>query len=219
MIRLLLRLTLPLIALFIGALTVIHAQTVQGDVRHFLLPAQGCAMPCWQGIQPGVTTLAQARANLDGNPWVEHVRVIERAPYTYLYWDWSARKPAFVGASGAFLPPIMWSQDGIIQLIFIPTALSYGEVSLLLGMPDRGSSQASYPKSLGLVNLPNTHHIAAYFGGKVSFDMQMVCPVNLERFWNAPVTITYSSPSLKQALPVTLNDDLAHWNYGRSCSA
>jgi hypothetical protein len=219
MIRPLLRLTLPLIVLFIGALTMIHAQPAEGDVRTFLQPAEGCTMPCWLGIQPGVTTLDQALAILSAHPWLEQVQLIERPPYTYIYWEWSAHKPDFMGAPRVFLPSVMWAKGGIIQLIFIPTDLPYGEVSLLFGAPMRGSSIVNgYPNSVALANRPITRRVISYFDGQVSFAIQVRCPINLHQFWNAPVTITYSSPSLTtRTQPGTVNNNLARWLYARSC--
>ena len=220
MIRPLLRLTLPLVALFIGVLIVIQAQPAEGDVRDFLLPTEGCMMPCWLGIQPGVTTLEQALTILKTHRWFGQIEQIEHAPYTYIYWEWSAQKPDFMGMARVFLPSVMWAKDGIIQLIFIPTGLPYGEVSLLFGAPMRGLSVTSgYPNSVALANRPVTRRVVNYFDGQVSFEIQVRCPINLYQFWNAPVTITYSSPSLTRPQPATVNNNLIRWLYGRrSCS-
>jgi hypothetical protein len=204
--------------LFAGMLMVVRAQPVSDKVRGFLLPAQGCAMPCWQGIQPGVTSLDQANALLSTNPWIRNLQIVERPPSTYLYWQWSAQTPAFVGDPHALIPPEMWGQDGIIQLIFIPTSLAYGEVSLLLGAPHQGLFNVSvYPNALTLASHPNTHHLAVYFDGAVSFDTRIICPINLDLFWHAPVSVAYIGDLLVRSQAI-FKYDLVRWLYGRPCN-
>jgi hypothetical protein len=202
--------------LFAGALLAVHAQPVHDDVRQFLAQAQACAIPCWQGIQPGVTTTDQANDLLSANPWIAAVQVIDHPPSTYLYWQWSDQKPAFAGDPHLLIPPLMWAEHGVIQMIYIPTALSYGDVSLLLGAPMLGSFEMdSFPNSVALANRPSARHVAAYFGGQVNFDVQVICPISLDRFWSAPVTITYVSTTLTRLQPRHRNDDLPHWLYGQ----
>jgi len=205
--------------LFAGALLTVHGQRAHDDVRQFLAPTPACAMPCWQGIQPGVTTIDQANALLSANPWIDTVQVVDQPPATYLYWKWSARKPEFAGDPHLLIPPLMWGEGGVIQLIFIPTGLAYGEVSLLLGAPLHGSFQVSrYANSVAFAALPNTRHVATYFGGQVNFDIQVSCPINLDRFWNAPVTITYVSTDLTNTMTSKLNYTLADWLYRQPCN-
>src|SRR5436305_9620486 len=91
--------------LFAGALLTVHGQRAHDDVRQFLAPTPACAMPCWQGIQPGVTTIDQANALLSANPWIDTVQVVDQPPATYLYWKWSARKPEFAGDPHLLIPP------------------------------------------------------------------------------------------------------------------
>ena len=205
--------------LFSGALLVLRAQPIKDEVRRFLLPKESCAMPCWQGIQPGVTRIEQASHLLSSNPWVKHVQIVERPPSTYVYWDWSDQKPGFAGDPHALIPPEMWGQDGIIQLIYIPTSLSYGDVSLLLGTPGRGSFAVSHDlNSVIVTSRPNTRHLAVYFDGTVSFGTRVVCPVNLDLFWNAPVSIAYIGDLLVRNQSI-FQYDLAQWLYGQPCHA
>jgi len=217
-----LMLIVPLV--FAGALlavraALLHALPASDDVRRFLLPAPDCAMPCWQGIQPGVTTVDQASALLGANPWIEGLQIVERPPSTYLYWNWSNQKPAFVGDPRALIPPEIWAQNDTIQLIFIPTALAYGQVSLVLGRPHRGSFGVSTSLNSGVLDhRPNTHHLAAYFNGAVNVDTRIFCPVNLDLFWNAPVNVAYVGNLLMDSQSI-FNYDLPRWLYGSPCNA
>jgi len=206
--------------LFAGALLGVRAQPSGNAVRQFLAPDAACAMPCWQGIQPGISTVDQANALLDANAWVRAVQVINQPPSTYLYWQWSDQKPAFAGDPQRAIPPVMWADHGIIQMIYIPTGLSYGDVSLLLGVPMPGSFEIGrFANSVALANRTTARHVAGYFGGQVNFDVQVNCPINLDRFWNAPVTITFISGDLTRLQPRHGNDDLPHWLYGQPCNA
>ncbi|MEO8393954.1 MAG: hypothetical protein ABI700_13265 [Chloroflexota bacterium] len=216
------RLMLLILLLFAGALiglraALFHAPPANDEAGRFVL--SDCAMPCWQGIQPGVTRIDDAILLLNSNPWVKGLQIVERPPSTYLYWDWSAVKPRFAGDPHALIPPEMWGQNGVIQLIFIPTSLAYGEVSLLLGAPNRGLfAVSSTPNPLTLATHPNTQHLAVYFGGSVSFGTRLVCPVNLDLFWNAPVSIAYIDDALVRSQSI-FDYDLAHWLYSQPCNA
>jgi hypothetical protein len=213
-----LMLILPL--LFCGAITAIHAQApTDGDVGRFLLPSLDCATPCWQGIQPGVTTADQALALLNANPWVGGVDGSwTRAPsgirvYSNVYWGWSGAQPAFVYNNFALSPPYLHVRGGIVQYIRIPTNISYGTARSIMGAPGTRTLSVSIPNARPL----RYEHDAEYFGGQLSLDSEINCPVNPYAFWNAPVVVTYGDGSTGfNALPPY---DLARQLYHQPCNA
>jgi hypothetical protein len=155
---------------------------------------------------------------MSANRWITDLQIIERPPSTYLDWQWSAQKPRLAGDPRLLIPPEMWGQNGTIQLIYLPTGLTYGEVSLLLGRPSHGAFAVSSSDPLTLSTRPNTRHLAVYFNGSVSFDMRLICPVNLDLFWSAPVSVAYISDTLVQSQTI-FSYDLARWLYGQPCNA
>ena len=214
------KLVLMLALLFFGALTVIHAQPRGGDdVRSFLRPSDGCAMPCWQGIQPGVTTADQALAILRAHPWVSRVDGSwTRAPsgirfYTNIYWGWNGQQPAFIYNNFALSPPYLHVRNNIVQYIRIPTGIAYGAARWIMGAPETRILSISIPNARPL----RYDHSAEYFGGQVSFDTEITCPINPYAFWNAPVAITYGDGSV--AFAVLPPYDHSRQLYAQPCNA
>ncbi len=67
--------------LFAACIGIIRAQPYDdSELRAFLTPPSGCAMPCFMGIRPGVTTADEAIAILEAHEWVSNVN----PPYSTL---------------------------------------------------------------------------------------------------------------------------------------
>jgi hypothetical protein len=204
---------------FVLALAASQAQPGDGDLRVFLLPPEGCEAPCWQGIRPGVTTLDEAVALLEASPWVERAVVDTGTPFTFIYLKWNERAPAFARNVSPRLPLYMWARNGFIQLIVVPTLIPYGEVRSLFGTPSSGLFAVSgYRDSLTLGRRPNTRHTAVYYDGRVIVDTRVYCPVSPALFWNAPVTISYSS-DLTEPLLAERQYDLTDWMFSPPCKS
>jgi hypothetical protein len=185
------------------------------NVQAFLLPPEGCAEPCWQGIQPGVTTAEQAIAILEAHPWVNRVISGRGAPSPRIYWQWNEQAPDFANDGMTGVPTsYLYVQDGIIRYIRLSTRLPYGEVRSLLGAPGNGTFVVGNPNSESAVY----KHTAGYFGGLLVFDTEVSCPVNPSVFWNAPVVITYSDGSYPSLLSMPAYD-LDQWAYQPPCKS
>ncbi|MFN8452562.1 MAG: hypothetical protein U0521_29140 [Anaerolineae bacterium] len=219
MTRLIALLAVGLALAFAAVLAAAQAQPLDDDLRAFLLPPENCPAPCWEGVRPGVTTLDEAVALLEANPWVGRVVVRQNATFTFLYVEWSDQAPAFVENADSQLPTYLWVRNDIIQLILIPTRIPFGEIWLRLGAPSRGSFAVSgYRHSLTLGNRPNTRHVALYYDGQVTVDTRVYCPVSLALFWSAPATITYSAPAPQPAV-ASQPYDLARWLFAPPCQS
>jgi hypothetical protein len=219
MIRFTAMLAATLALTFVLALAASQAQQRDDDVRTFLLPPEGCEAPCWQGIRPGVTTLDEAVALLEANPWVERVIVDTDSPFTFIYLDWNDQAPIFARNVSPRLPLYMWVRRGFVQLIVVPTLIPYGDVWSLLGAPATGTFAVSgYRTSMTLGARPNTRHTAIYYDGRVVVDTRVYCPVNPTLFWEAPVTISYSS-DLTEPLIADKRYDLVDWLFSPPCNS
>ncbi len=103
----------------------------------FFAPTAGCALPCWQGITPGETTVDEAVALLKANDWIEAVTRTDSPPSTVLLnWTWS---DAYPYGSSADPPPMLIGRSGIVWQVYLPTNLRFGDVWLTLGKPDGGT--------------------------------------------------------------------------------
>lgn len=125
-----------LTALFTLCVALIHTQPRQDDaLRAFVLPPEGCAAPCWQGLQPGVTDIFGIMSTLKSNVWVSGVHHENYSKFSdgFVRWNWSEQRPAFIRADDY---NSLWYDESVAQNFYIETQLSLGEVWLVLGQPD-----------------------------------------------------------------------------------
>jgi hypothetical protein len=186
MVRRFLKLAFPLTVLSVAAILLIHARPYDNaELRAFLLPPEGCPAPCWQGIRPGVTTMAQAAILL------EQARTIEYDVYPgsiqgegVIHWRTSDRP---VRGSIRFI-------RGIVENVQIE-GLQMVEVWLLLGPPDRGEYLDTYvfgDSNTGSA-LPFIH-IVYYPGYGISASANTDCV----RFWQQFAHVVISATSLPE---------------------
>jgi hypothetical protein len=72
--RLLFSSAILLTLLFAACIGIIRAQPYDNsDLSAFLTPPEGCPMPCFMGIRPGVTTVEEAIAILEAHEWIDTV--------------------------------------------------------------------------------------------------------------------------------------------------
>lgn len=93
---LILRLTVLLIIGGAAALGALRLPPLDARALQPFLPPAGCPAPCWLGIRPGETPLAEAQALLAASPWVKqiiHIQPIDDINTLFLMWDWSGRQP------------------------------------------------------------------------------------------------------------------------------
>jgi hypothetical protein len=146
MLRTLLKLTAGLILLTTALilLTLPMAERSRSVARQqldSLLITAGCEAPCFMGIRPGVTTLAEARALLAAHPWV---RGIEPGgfPVTFsLTWRWSGQQPESINSAGVgtmALMPTAGSLDEstvVVNGIYFTTTVPLHQWVGALGVP------------------------------------------------------------------------------------
>lgn len=209
--RIKLRLFGSMLALLVLIVFVTRAQPEDADLRAFLLPPDGCAMPCWAGIQPGVTTAEEAMAILRAHPWVRPEMVFETP--AQIVWAWDHQNPNAAKYLSLNNRSYIAIRNGTVRYIRIMTTIPYGDVHMLLGAPDSGVFSVLYPNSTN----SNYLHSAGYFGGSVVYDSDISCPVTPFQFWNAPVRITYSDGNY-QTLSSMPDYNLMPGLYRKSCT-
>lgn len=182
MIRLLLKSALTLLVLFAVLAGFIRAQPYKdGELNAFLFEGD-CALPCFMGIRPGVTTTQEAVRLLEQHPWVEKVtqHIWFGGPATSLYsWSWNGQQPALINASA---PGVFSTQGNIIDVLQVPTAISLGEF-WLLSRPQQGMI-ATEPGELS--------YTAIYLDGALEVQTVLFCPLRLTTFWQATTQLQMS---------------------------
>jgi hypothetical protein len=197
MTRLYLHVILPLLLVLAAGVVLVHARP-HGDhaLRKLLMP-DGCPMPCFIGIRPGVTTVNEAVRLLEKSAWVNpsSVTVSSRYNVVRLEWAWNGHQPAALdsGAAATAVATILpgFNQDSpldegqrVITGMSINTRISYGDVRLLLG---RGDNKPDYLLSPRYTNPRITAVYSDY--GLVVISALMPCPVSLSDFWNKTVVL------------------------------
>jgi hypothetical protein len=190
MIRLVL-VTAPILSLLFALMLIgIHLQSPTSAAVTTVFGV--CAMPCWQGVQPGVTSRENALALLTDMNWQANTPArctdipFDQCDTYYLTNPTNPRQIAQVNVD----------QEGVDGVILTSTEFTLGEALAMFGQPDRGSYQMEY-------NL--THHRFAFW---VWFDRVGVgvrtfigCPAAFHDLLRAPVTAVTLRPYFADPRP------------------
>jgi hypothetical protein len=121
--------------LFTVCIGLIRAQPYDdSQLRAFLTPPEGCPMPCFMGIRPGVTSFDDAKAIIERHAWTGNEVVVHRLDT--LLWNWSGLQPQWIegqyrrGSLGRNI------NTNLVGGILIGTHIRFGDMWLLLGKPD-----------------------------------------------------------------------------------
>lgn len=190
-----LRLALLLTALLTLPIALIHAQPYTNPaLTDILTSALDCETPCLMGLQPAVTTRAEAIARFEQ---AENINYVETGPgdgTSTLIWR-STVSPY----SG-----IVYFSDGLVDEVQLQGARLY-EVWFALGEPDGSTTMAYEMVNVGqdvAFNLPYAH-IEYYAGYNLHVETAASCP----RFWQQLVYITLTADTVTRSdYPTPLAD-------------
>lgn len=179
--------------LFALPLLLIHSQPYNDhDLRALLMP-EGCKMPCFMGIRPGMTTMDEAVKVLNTSDWTSNLETIsdEKGQLNSLTWNWTDAAPTIfdhkITAEIEANYPGMQSIP-IVENIQLDITVHVGELYLLWGEPDATDSGPP-----GFTN-ENVAFVSALYLSKGLYIGTIVhCPVTEERFWNTPMTFEIMS--------------------------
>ena len=180
----------------------LHAAPNDDDLRALIVPS-GCL--CWQGIEVGVTTRAEATRILEAHPWVQQVFQSSIG----VSWRWNGKQPAAYNGT----------KDGLLQIsgnlvsqLRIQTLIPFGDIWLTLGHPDDALLVRPLTRS-------GAYQIARYDTG-AQFISTIGCPVSPQVFWSATVTLGMGNIWTTEALN-SREFDIYHsarwWRRLRAC--
>ncbi len=185
--RLFARTAVTLVTLFATTIGLIRAQPYDDHgLRAFFMPPANCPQPCWQGISPGSTSGTDAYRLLNRQPWVDEIDLY--IDLNALAWTWSGTHPAWINANERGVISI----DGRgVQYIRIATTLTFADVWLAFGKPDRNRVRFT-----GLSAMTSLEHTAAYLGGSLyAVGAPMGCEFPMREYWERPVAIVLDNPN------------------------
>lgn len=169
---------------WILTMTVIRAQPYENHDLKILLDQDDCALPCWMGIQPGVTMGDEAVRLLREHPWVEtdsiYISPDTTRQFMWVTWRYSAARPRSVRESGYLT--YSSNQTGRVSLIQVRTSIPVGDALLNLGKPaeaviNRLEHVAAYP--LSDLFLQNFARCPTFWGEFTS--LYLVAPEDFDR--------------------------------------
>ena len=112
------------------------------ELQTFFTPPDGCSIPCFMGIQPGITTVSEAGIIFEAHPWIKDFEVTfdTNAREGQLVWTWSGTQPAQIRDEQ---PGILRICDSIICGLSIATRIPYGAFVLAFGHPNSGTLRSA----------------------------------------------------------------------------
>jgi hypothetical protein len=187
------RFGLVLMALFAVLLTLAHVPAYQNDALHALVsPSSGCALPCWNQIEPGITTTAEAVSLLQTDSNIADYHVSEGQ----ISWWWNGDQSPLLDASGRAFhgrleTALVNGQERVTSMVLDTTVLM-GDVRLTLGDPDSVTLHTvpgrDTTQRAGIVYVAHYHDLSIF--------TMLDCPMTVNDFWRAPGYIAFGTPNL-----------------------
>ncbi|NDJ62710.1 MAG: hypothetical protein GYB67_16425 [Chloroflexi bacterium] len=203
-----LKLALLLILLSGGGLALLRAQPNPDAARLALLtPPPGCAVPCWQGIQVGITEADTALRLLENHAWVD--RVI--AEPDLIIWRWNGTQPALI--DGAHDGLLRVNRRGVVTQLRIQTRIAFGSLWPLLPPP----SEVTLVRTMSRYS---AHQILTYSELGLYLVHSHRCPAGPDDLWTGTVTIGMGTVWLSDSLngrPFNIYGEPGWWRDLRAC--
>ncbi len=182
MVRFLITPVIPLVLLFSAFIALIYDHPHDDSDLQALLFSGDCALPCFMGIRPGITTVQEAYDLLERHPWVDHVKqhIWFSGPNNNLFsWTWSGQQPAFINSAA---PGVFSAHGSLVDVVQVSTTIPLGAF-WLRRRPQQGLV-ADEPGEFS--------YSAVYFDGALEVQTFLFCPLRLEAFWQARTQLQIS---------------------------
>ncbi|RMF79980.1 MAG: hypothetical protein D6737_09650 [Chloroflexi bacterium] len=175
-----------------------------------VLLSDGCPLPCWQGIQPGVTTVEEAVIILNAHRWVDGVSrgigVARMGAEDYREWRWDYE--AFPLAAGSESPlSFLTSENDVVTSITLNTNLRLADIWAAFGAPPQHSATI-----LPLATGDFMFRLQAFYpDAHLIVRSSFLCPTALTSFWQWPISIELTTKTTLEPLSDRQFEDF----YGR----
>lgn len=157
-----------------------------------LIATEDVCATCWQGIEPGVTTVEEAVVKLENNRWVGGVY----STMSTVEWAWSGAQPAALDTQSAFFQgrfEIMTDEAGVerVGALAMRTQVPFGDLWNQLGQPDQlVLMRPAHEPGLRWVQM------AVYAERDLYALTFLDCDLSPAEFWRAPVDLSFGQPTL-----------------------
>jgi hypothetical protein len=138
--RLFFKLAIISALIFAALIALIRSQPYDdSQLRAFLTPPEGCPAPCFMGIRPGVTTMEEALAILEGHEWVAEIVDLNNrnsaGKMNSVSWHWTMDRPRFIllASTGNLIAE---PERDVVEFIHLTTTIPLADIELLWGTPN-----------------------------------------------------------------------------------
>jgi hypothetical protein len=158
-----------------------------------------CEAPCWEGVQPGVTSRAEGLARLSRANGSEPSRepcYIPGDPFACDLYQWKLADDAAIRAG-------MQVEHEIVRLITAqPADVTLGEALLML----RRKGQPLYEFQVGYDGAGTLFLWLAFAESRVSMTVAIECPTTYRALMHAPIVrVVLQEPDQRRHAPATFN--------------
>lgn len=197
-----LRLSLFLFLLFTVFVISVQIMYYKGNPVDDLINTQAnCDSICLFSIQPGKTTVGEAKSLLSNHTWVADVR--EFAPgtgYAQVSWGWNGEQPDIIDPSRRGTLTFVWDDDdpdhtkivdSVVETVSIYTRANIHMFEKFYGETSNRSVNDQLEGMLGYRVYYNMS------GGNMTLKIDVACPANLASYWSSSVHMTVSIGQIK----------------------
>lgn len=170
----------------------IHNQPFDEGGFRGVIFADGCTVACLMGIQPGITTVDEARGILERGgyifQWIEDAEPLSQESdgivVGRLHWRWSSKRPAlFTGTDASLMYDL--KSGVVVTFADMTTRLSFGQMLILLGQPSVGYLSAGYNDRDGVTFTS----AIGYPQWRMSLVSTIQCPITTRNLWDSSVML------------------------------
>ncbi len=176
--------------LFAACIGLIRAQPYDdAEMRALLTPPDGCPMPCFMGIRPGITRIDEAINILNTHTWVENYTVhLSTYGGVFVTWSWSGLQPDYIDRR--VVGGLSTGGTDFVDRIDFSTHVSLGSF-ILWKPPDAGGLRCtSLPRVTGLFIHYNEDFTAEVNISPVRCLRSSRCPIAVHNLWFSPAIVT-----------------------------
>src|SRR5690349_2597637 len=121
---------LPFLVIALGLLLVRAQPYDDHELRELLLP-EGCPMPCFMGIRPGITAVDEAIKILETSNWVD--KIDYRPGDRIMQVTWSSNAPFWLANREGRRSSFISINDDVVAEFQFDTNITLADIQLTLG--------------------------------------------------------------------------------------
>lgn len=169
----------------------------ESDMRFFLTPPANCPMPCWQGIQPGVTRADEAVEILAGHVWGGEVvtNYYDAAAGSGII-GWTFPDDRLIEIE-RFRNVRLHVRGGVVYTISLPPRIPFSDVWMTYGTPS--GAEWLIVDRLNAAGFRLEQNFA-YENAGVYVSNRTRCPATLAELWGAASNVQIGEPVYSYAI-------------------